>query len=135
VNAMLCSIMLLAVRFSHVGITVTDQDRSRRFYERHFPFDPNLARSYPDGTLILRDADGFALALHPGEKAWTDEFLHFGYTCSGPEEVRTLREGLLSAGEILAEDEDSESFVSIKVTDPDRYRVEVSWEDLARDPL
>ena len=126
--------MLLAVRFSHVAITVTDQHRSRTFYESHFPFDPDLARSYPDGTLILRDTDGFALALHPGEKGRTDEFLHFGYSCSGAEEVRALRERLLGAGEMLAEDEDSESFVSIKVTDPDGYRVEISWEDLARDP-
>jgi catechol 2,3-dioxygenase-like lactoylglutathione lyase family enzyme len=127
--------ILLAVRFSHVGITVTDLDRSRRFYESLFPFDPNLARSYPDGTLILRDADGFALALHPGDDAQTDEFLHFGYSCSGPEEVRALREKLLSAGEVLASDEDSESFVSIKVADPDGYRVEISWEDLARAPF
>jgi catechol 2,3-dioxygenase-like lactoylglutathione lyase family enzyme len=123
------------VRFSHVGITVTDLNRSRGFYESNFPFDPDLARSYPDGTLILRDADGFALALHPGDQAVADEFLHFGYTCSGPEEVRALRERLLREGEMLTEDEDSESFVSIKVTDPDGYRVEISWEDLARDPL
>jgi catechol 2,3-dioxygenase-like lactoylglutathione lyase family enzyme len=123
------------VRFSHVGITVTDLNRSRRFYESNFPFDPDLARSYPDGTLILRDADGFALALHPGDEAVADEFLHFGYTCSGPEEVRALRERLLREGEMLTDDEDSESFVSIKVTDPDGYRVEISWEDLARDPL
>jgi catechol 2,3-dioxygenase-like lactoylglutathione lyase family enzyme len=127
--------ILLAVRFSHVGITVADQDRSRRFYESHFPFDRNLARSYPDGTLILRDADGFALALHPGHETPADDFLHFGYSCSGPEEVRALRQRLLGAGEMLAEDEDSDSFVSIKVTDPDGYRVEISWEDLARDPV
>jgi len=123
------------VRFSHVGITVTDLDRSRRFYEKYFRFDPGQARDYPDGTLILRDADGFALALHPGAGAPDDEFLHFGYSCSGREEVRALRERLLGAGEMLTEDEDSESFVSIKVTDPDGYRVEISWEDLARDPL
>ena len=34
---------------------------ARRFHERYFGFDPDQARSYPDGTLILRDADG----LHP----------------------------------------------------------------------
>jgi hypothetical protein len=28
------------------------------------------------------------------------------------------------------EDEDTESFVSIKVVDPDGYRVEIFWEDL-----
>jgi len=41
-----------------------------------------------------------------------------------------MRERLLAAGETLVEDEDGESFVGIKVTDPDGYRVEVSWEEL-----
>jgi catechol 2,3-dioxygenase-like lactoylglutathione lyase family enzyme len=62
------------MRFAHVGISVADQVRSRRFYERYFGFDPDQARNYPDGTLILRDADGFALALHPGIGAPDDEF-------------------------------------------------------------
>jgi NAD(P)-dependent dehydrogenase (short-subunit alcohol dehydrogenase family) len=59
--------ILLAMRFAHLGITVADQVRSRRFYERHFGFDPDQARSYADGTLILRDADGFALAVASGQ--------------------------------------------------------------------
>ena len=119
------------MRFAHVGITVTDQDRSRSFYQTHFGFDPGRARNYSDGTVILRDADGFALALHPGVGAPADDFLHFGYICSDPQEVRAVRERLLAAGETLVEDEDSESFVSIKVLDPDGYRVEVGWEDLS----
>ena len=136
--------ILLAVRFSHVGITVTDLDRSPRFYESNFPFDPSLARSYPDGTLILRDADdfalalgdGFALALNPGDGARPlTSYCTSTTPAAAPEEVRALRERLLGAGEMLTEDEDSESFVSIKVTDPDGYRVEISWEDLTRDPL
>jgi catechol 2,3-dioxygenase-like lactoylglutathione lyase family enzyme len=118
------------MRFAHVGISVADLERSRSFYERYFGFDPDQARSYPDGTVILRDADGFDLALHPGDGAPADEFLHFGYTCPDPEQVRAFRERLLAAGEILVEDEDSESFVSIKVLDPDGYRIEVAWEDL-----
>ena len=122
--------VLLAMRFAHIGISVVDQLRSRRFYESHFGFDPDHARSYPDGTLILRDADGFALALHPGDGAPDDEFLHFGYSCTDAEQVRALREKLLAAGETLVEDEDTESFVSIKVVDPDGYRVEIFWEDL-----
>ncbi len=118
----------LTMRFAHVGITVADRARSRRFYEDYFGFDPDQARSYPDGTLILRDADGFALALHPGVGAPADDFLHFGYSCSGPEQVRSLRSTLLAAGKTLVEDEDSEDFVSIKVLDPDGYRVEIFWE-------
>jgi hypothetical protein len=56
------------MRLAHVGLTVTDQRRSRRFYETHFGFDARPARSYPDATLIIQDADGFALALHPGTR-------------------------------------------------------------------
>jgi catechol 2,3-dioxygenase-like lactoylglutathione lyase family enzyme len=117
------------MRFAHVGITVADQTRSRRFYEQYFGFDPSQARDYADGTLILRDADGFALALHPGAGAPADEFLHFGYSCTGPEQVRARKETLLANGETLVEDEDSENFVSIKVLDPDGYRVEIFWEE------
>jgi catechol 2,3-dioxygenase-like lactoylglutathione lyase family enzyme len=123
------------MQFAHVGITVADQTRSRRFYEKYFGFDPGEARDYPDGTLILRDADGFALALHPGVGAPDDEFLHFGYLCTEPDEVRALRRRLLANGETLVEDEDTEGFVSIKVLDPDGYRVEIAWEDLEAPPI
>jgi catechol 2,3-dioxygenase-like lactoylglutathione lyase family enzyme len=121
------------MRFAHMGISVADQGRSRRFYERYFGFDPDQARIYPDGTLILRDADGFAFALRPGSGAPNDEFLHFGYSCTDTDQVRALRERLLAAGETSMEDEDTESFVTVKVIDPDGYRVEVFWEDLDSD--
>lgn len=85
------------MRVAHLGLTVTDQERSRRFYETHFGFDAGQARSYPDGTLIIQDSDGFALALHPGSAAPGDEFLHFGYVCADPAEVRTVRQRLLAS--------------------------------------
>jgi catechol 2,3-dioxygenase-like lactoylglutathione lyase family enzyme len=122
------------MRFAHLGITVADQERSRRFYETYFGFDPRQARGYDDGTVILRDADGFALALHPGSGAPADEFLHFGYSCTGPEQVRALKSTLLAAGETLVEEEDVEGFASFKVLDPDGYRVEVYWEALEVTP-
>ena len=122
------------MRFAHVGITVGDQGRSRRFYEKYFGFDPSQARQYPDGTLILRYADGFAFALHAGVGASADEFLHIGYCCTEPKQVRVLRNALLAAGETLVEDEDSDDFVSIKVLDPDGYRVEIFWEALELPP-
>ena len=93
-----------------------------------FGFDAGQARSYPDGTLIIQDADGFALALHPGSAAPGDEFPHFGYVCADPAEVRTVRQRLLVAGVLLVEDEDTYSYVGIKALDPDGYRVEISWE-------
>ena len=97
------------MRLAHLGLTVTDQERSRRFYETHFGFDAGPARTYPDGTLIIHDDDGFALALHPGAAAPDDDFLHFGYVCGDPTEVRAARARLLAAGVALAEDEDTDT--------------------------
>ena len=124
------------MRFAHLGLNVSDQERSRRFYENHFGFDAGPARRYPDGTLIIHDADGFALALHPaptpsasaGPVAAGDEFLHFGYVCEDPAEVREVRTRLVAAGITLVEDEDTDTFVGIKVLDPDGYRVEIAWD-------
>jgi catechol 2,3-dioxygenase-like lactoylglutathione lyase family enzyme len=119
---------LCGMRLAHLGLTVTDQERSRHFYETHFGFNAGPARSYPDGTLIIHDADGFALALHPGPAAPDDDFLHFGYVCTDPEEVRAVRARLLAAGVALAEDEDTDTYVGIKALDPDGYRVEIAWD-------
>jgi catechol 2,3-dioxygenase-like lactoylglutathione lyase family enzyme len=63
----------------HLALAVSDQQRSRRFYETYFGFDAQPAQRYDDGVLMLFNRDGFSLAL--GE---TDEsirlpgFLHFG---------------------------------------------------------
>jgi catechol 2,3-dioxygenase-like lactoylglutathione lyase family enzyme len=117
------------MRLAHLGLTVTDQERSRRFYETHFGFGARPATRYEDGTLIIRDADGFDLALHPGAREHTeDEFLHFGFGCADAEEVRALRAHLLAAGVRLVEEEDTDGYVAFKALDPDGYRVEVYWE-------
>jgi catechol 2,3-dioxygenase-like lactoylglutathione lyase family enzyme len=53
------------MRLRHLGLLVTDQGRSQRFYATYFGFDPATATRYPDGTVIIRDGDGdgFDLAL------------------------------------------------------------------------
>jgi hypothetical protein len=38
-----------------------------RFYATYFGFDSAGARRYSDGTVILRNGQGFDLALHPGD--------------------------------------------------------------------
>ncbi|MFC4065839.1 VOC family protein [Actinoplanes subglobosus] len=53
------------MRLRHLGLPVRDHDRSLAFYARWFGFDPATATPYPDGTVIVRNADGFDLALHP----------------------------------------------------------------------
>ncbi|HKS97987.1 MAG TPA: VOC family protein [Rugosimonospora sp.] len=114
----------------HLGLLVADQERSQRFYATYFAFDPATATRYPDGTVIIRDADGFDLALHqsptpPGE---LPEFLHFGFRCTTPDEVHALHHRLLADGiPIVAADNDPD-LISIKCLDPDRYPVEIYWE-------
>jgi catechol 2,3-dioxygenase-like lactoylglutathione lyase family enzyme len=79
------------VHLLHLGLLVRDQERSLRFYQTYFGFDAASARRYPDGTVIVRNPEGFDLALHPGDP--TDQlpaFLHFGFRLEGAEEVRQL---------------------------------------------
>jgi catechol 2,3-dioxygenase-like lactoylglutathione lyase family enzyme len=57
------------VRLRHLGLPVHDYDTSLRFYATYFEFDPATAQTYPDGTVIVRNADRFDLALHPATEA------------------------------------------------------------------
>ena len=49
----------------HLAIPVSDQERSRHFYESYCGFGAKPARTYDDGVLMLYNAAGFALALGP----------------------------------------------------------------------
>ncbi len=106
-----------------------DYDRSLRFYATYFGFDPGTARSHPDGTVIVRNADRFDLALHPATEATAPPaFLHFGFAMAGPEAVRALRARLERDGVPVVERDDEPDLVSFKCLDPDGWRVEVYWE-------
>jgi catechol 2,3-dioxygenase-like lactoylglutathione lyase family enzyme len=117
-------------RLRHLALAVTDQARSRRFYEHYFGFDGASAQRYPDGTLILRHADdGFSLALGTIDGAVTlPPFLHFGFDVGRPEQVRSLRDRLRADGVAIVEEWDEERYVSCKCLDPDGYVVEAAWE-------
>ena len=62
----------------HLAIPVSDQDRSRRFYESYCGFGARPARRYDDGVLMLYNAAGFALALGPKPPIAPPEWMHFG---------------------------------------------------------
>jgi catechol 2,3-dioxygenase-like lactoylglutathione lyase family enzyme len=122
----------MVVHLRHLGLPVRDHERSLRFYARYFGFDPASARSYPDGTVIVCDADGFDLALHPvAEEPVTAGFLHFGFALGDAEGVRTLRDRLENDGVPIIDQDDEPGLVSFKCLDPDGWRVEVYWEPAA----
>ena len=113
---------------NHLALAVSDQDRSRRFYERYLGFS---AEPTPreDGVLILHDAAGFSLALgETDEPIRVPEFLHFGARLPGPAEVRSFGVRLAADGVSIVGEWDESDYVSVKFRDPDGYVVEVSWE-------
>ena len=113
----------------HLALAVTDQERSRRFYESYFGFDARPPRRYDDGVLMLYDADGFSLALGPAdEPVRTPRFLHFGVGLPSPEAVKAFRDRLSADGITIVEEWDEEEYVSVKCLDPDGYVVEAAWE-------
>jgi extradiol dioxygenase family protein len=87
----------------HLAIPVSDQERSRRFYERYFGFGARPARRYDDGVLMLYDRRG----------------------CDA---VHALRDRLLAGGVELVGQWDEPGYVSVKCRDPDGYIVEAFWE-------
>ncbi|GIH76858.1 hypothetical protein Plo01_32870 [Planobispora longispora] len=117
------------MHLSHLGLPVRDARRSLRFYETYFGFDPATARRYEDGTVIVRNADGFDLALHGGQEVGPlPAFLHFGFRMGEPEEVRALLARMRADGVGVGEHYDEPAYVAFKCADPDGHRVETYWE-------
>jgi catechol 2,3-dioxygenase-like lactoylglutathione lyase family enzyme len=117
------------MRLGHLGLPVVDLDRSLAFYATHFGFDPATATTYPDHTVIVRNADGFDLALHPvPSAAGRPEFLHFGFHLDSAAEVRAKQAEISAAGFRIIEEYEDPALVSFKCLDPDGWPVEVYWE-------
>jgi catechol 2,3-dioxygenase-like lactoylglutathione lyase family enzyme len=113
----------------HLALPVSDQDRSRRFYESYLGFDAEPARRYDGDVLMLYNADGFSLALGPTvEPIRLPAFFHFGIHLPSPKAVHALRERLGADGVHILEDWNEPEYVSVKFLDPDGYVIEAAWE-------
>jgi catechol 2,3-dioxygenase-like lactoylglutathione lyase family enzyme len=113
----------------HLALAVTDQERSRRFYESYFGFDARPSRWYDDGVLMLYNAEGFSLALGPTDgPIQLPRFVHFGIHLASPDIVRSFRDRLTADGIPIVEEWDEPDYVSVKCRDPDGYVVEAAWE-------
>ncbi len=114
---------------NHLAIPVSDQARSRRFYETYFGFGARTAKIYDDGVLMVYNAAGFALALGPSSAPVArPSWMHFGIRLQSREAVLALRDRFVHAGVNLVEECDEPTYVSVKCRDPDGYIVEASWE-------
>ena len=113
----------------HLAIPVSDQARSRRFYETYFGFGARSAKVYDEGVLMLYNAAGFALALGvSSEPVDRPSWMHFGVGLRSREAVLALRDRFLDDGVELVGEWDEPTYVSVKCRDPDGYIVEASWE-------
>ncbi|WP_283139070.1 VOC family protein [Rhizohabitans arisaemae] len=123
------------MRLKHLALAVRDRRRSRRFYETYFGFGDGPATEYDDGTVIIRDADGFDLAIneHHGPAPMSG-FAHFGFTCADASEVNALFQRVTGDGVMVIEHCDEPGFASFKCLDPDGYVVEAYWEDYSNTP-
>jgi catechol 2,3-dioxygenase-like lactoylglutathione lyase family enzyme len=112
----------------HLALAVTDQERSRLFYETYLGFE---AEPVPreDGVLMLHDSKRFSLALGPTDDlVRLPAFLHFGVGLPTPQDVRSFRDRLLADGVEIVDWWDEPDYVSVKFADPDGYVVEVAWD-------
>jgi catechol 2,3-dioxygenase-like lactoylglutathione lyase family enzyme len=117
------------MHLSHLGLPVRDERRSQQFYSAYFGFDPATTHEYEDGTIIIRDADGFDLALHPVERIEpSPAFLHAGFRATAPDDVRALLARLEADGVTIVERNKEAAYTSFKCLDPDGHRIEVYWE-------
>jgi catechol 2,3-dioxygenase-like lactoylglutathione lyase family enzyme len=117
------------MHLSHLGLPVRDERRSQQFYSAYFGFDLATAQEYGDGTVIIRNADGFDLALHPVEHIEpTPTFLHAGFRAAEPADVRALLARLEADGVTIVERNEEAAYTAFKCLDPDGHRIEVYWE-------
>jgi catechol 2,3-dioxygenase-like lactoylglutathione lyase family enzyme len=110
-------------------LPVHDERCSQQFYSASFGFDPATAQEYGDGTVIIRNADGFDLALHPVTHIEpSPPFLHTGFKVTRPADVRTLLDRMEADGITIVERNDEAAYMAFKCLDPDGHRIEVYWE-------
>ena len=63
------------------------------FFATYFGFDPSTARRYLESVIIIRDAEGFSLALGEAQDAeHSPRFPHFGFDMHSPEGTVALAE-------------------------------------------
>jgi catechol 2,3-dioxygenase-like lactoylglutathione lyase family enzyme len=106
------------MRLNHLGLPVRDERRSQEFYAAYFGFDPATAQEYEDGTVIIRDADGFDLALHPAEHIGpSPAFLHAGFRVAAPDEVRALLARMEADGVTIVEHDEEPAYAAFKCLD------------------
>lgn len=116
------------MELAHLNLTVADIERSAAFYATHLGFDGGR-RTFPDGTVFVRNRQGFDLGLHEGRiDRPPAPAIHFGFRLADADAVRAARTRLAAAGVPMVEWTDDPDGTSGKLLDPDGYVVEIYWD-------
>ena len=114
----------------HVALPVRDPVRSLAFYRDVIGVEGTV-REEPYGYVITTPA-GVAFTLFSGEPAADPGALHLGVSLDDPGAVRGRRSELHEQGVPEIEWHEEPGYVSVKVTDPDGYVIELSWDEKHR---
>ncbi len=107
---------------AHVGLKVSDIEKSRRFYREILGFKDELRQpgvvylpSGPDRLVVYDEHSG------------TSDF-HFGFKVDTLQQVKEWRDWLRSKDVTILEDMTEDKHQSIKFKDPDGHWIEISSE-------
>ena len=115
------------MNLNHLHLGSKEVKTSQKFYENYFGFKKKF--DHGEGVFLVNE-DNFLLAIDPVDNIPTlPEWFHIGFCLDNPQQVSNLCNKMKNdevnfARELASEDE---KFISFIVTDPDGYKVEVSW--------
>jgi len=116
------------MRIRHLALSVSDAERSERFYMDNIGLE-GTATTEAWGVRLRLD-DGFMMALMQDDPVPSNFAgrVHFGCHLPDAGAVHRLRERLSDADVPEVEWAEEEGYASLKVRDPDGYIVELSWD-------
>ena len=107
---------------THVGLKVSDAERSGQFYREIL----GLQDEPRDSGIVYVTSDRDRLVLYEQGKGATD--FHFGFNVDSPSKVDKWRDWLKKNNVPISEDVTEDTYRSIKFQDPDGHWIEISYE-------
>jgi len=113
---------LVSRGITHVGLKVSDIEKSRKFYREILGFKDELGQP---GVVFL-PAGRDRLVVYDANSGTSD--FHFGFNVETLQQVKEWRDWLRSKNVTILEDMTEDKHRSVKFKDPDGHWVEISSE-------